>query len=414
MIPAVFRFLYTLLLLVLVPVLLLRLCWKALGERGYLGGMRQRFARALPPAPAQSPIWIHAVSLGEVRSVLPLARALHSRGHPLWMTTTTPAGHAEIQRLAPGFCDYSLLPFDLPWLQKRFIRHVKPKLLLMMETELWPNQLAACQQLGVPSMLVNGRLNERSARRYAFAKSLIEPIDLVAARSPVDAERFAQLGLRRVEVAGDLKLCVPNAEELTHQGAEIRQRWGAAPVWIAGSTHPGEDELILAAHQQVRHALPDARLVIAPRHLPRVEQIVALAQAAGPVCLRSQTTATFAVMVVDTHGELPLLYAAADVAMVCGSLINRGGHNLYEPVVVGTAAITGASVFNFASMYKLLKEGDAIAMVEDADALAVEVVRLLQDQQARTKRVQAGERLAQTGAQTLEHLLRLVEEKVLL
>ena len=218
------RHLYTLLYTLLLPLVLLRLCWRALRDRRYLHDMSQRFARNLPASGGERPIWIHAVSLGEVRSVLPLAQQLRKSGHHLWMTTTTPAGRAEIKRLPQGFCSHSLLPLDMPHLQKRFIRHVRPAVLVLVETELWPNQLAACRAQGVSSLLINARLSERSARGYARCRGLLAHLDTVAARSSADAERFVRLGLQDVTVAGDIKLCVPNAGNWTAEGAAHRRQ----------------------------------------------------------------------------------------------------------------------------------------------------------------------------------------------
>lgn len=341
MIP-VQRHLYTLLYALLLPFMLLRLLWRARKDRRYLHNTAQRFARALPPADDEHPIWIHAVSLGEVRSVIPLAQKLRAAGHSIWMTTTTPAGRAQIRQLPNGFCQHSLLPFDLPGLQRRFVRHVNPALLILVETELWPNQLAVCRRLGVPSLLVNARLSAHSARGYARFKSLLADLDTVAARSRTDARRFVKLGVQQVQVTGDIKLYLPDAPVWARRGAKLRDEWGTAPLWIAGSTHPGEDELVLAAHRLVLDALPDARLIIAPRHRERVADVLTLAEQLGRVCTtRSESEADFELMVADTHGELPVLYAAADVAFVGGSLVPHGGHNLYEPVAVGTPVLCG-------------------------------------------------------------------------
>src|SRR5690606_10796754 len=279
------RTLYSLVLHLALPLIFLRLLWRAWRAPAYGRRIGERFAVGLP-ALRQGGIWIHAVSLGESIAAAPLIRELLERHPELPVTVTcmTPTGSERIQALFGERIQHRYLPYDLPWACARFLDRLQPKLAVIMETELWPNHIHACHKRGIPVALANARLSERSARGYARFARLTAPmlakLDLIAVQTEVEAERFRQLGARPgcVEVTGSIKFDLSVAAELPQRAAELRAAWGAQerPVWIAASTHAGEDEVMLAAHRQLLAERPDALLILVPRHPERFTQVFEL------------------------------------------------------------------------------------------------------------------------------------------
>jgi 3-deoxy-D-manno-octulosonic-acid transferase len=389
---------YSILLYALLPLIGARLLWRARRNRDYLGRWGERFL-AGPSAPVQPRLWLHAVSVGEVVAAVPLVQALRARfpDHAILVTTTTPTGSAEVRRRFGGQVEHRYLPVDLPRVANRLVRAIRPRLLMVMETELWPNLYAACRDQGVPVMLVNGRLSERSFRGYRRLRPLVaETLDAVtalAARSDADAQRFLALGADagRVRVVGNLKydLQLPEAQNGDGDGAPMSGR----PVWIAASTHEGEDERILAAHRSVRARIPAALLILVPRHPERFEPVARLCGQAGlSVARRScddTVTDETAVWLGDTMGELQALFALADVAFMGGSLVPTGGHNPLEAAARGLPVLTGPQVFNFREVFDALVEAGGAQVVPDEAALADAVLALLADAGERRRRGRA-------------------------
>ncbi|MBF2756034.1 MAG: 3-deoxy-D-manno-octulosonic acid transferase [Gammaproteobacteria bacterium AqS3] len=418
------RLIYTLLYTLFTPLIVLRLIWRARRDRRYAQGIPQRFARHLPGAgrpDSRAPIWVHAVSLGEMRAVSPLLGELGSRGHALWLTSTTPTGYAEAERQRAGAgnmpISVSRAPLDLIGVQHRFHRAVRPAALLMMETEIWPNQLAVCRALGVPSALINARLSERSLAGYRRARWALGDLGWAVARSDADAARFAELGVRRIEVGGDLKYDMPAASAEAERGRIWRERWGPDPLWIAGSTHPGEDEQALRAHRLLRQRdarMAGARLVLVPRHPERAASVLELVRADGWRCVELSGAADaptlsqgdFEVAVVGATGLLVGLYAAGDAAWVGGSLVPRGGHNLYEPLAVGTPALSGTHLHNFEPMRDALLEAGTLRLVQDAEQLARELARLMgPDRSEALRRIEAFRRVNGGAAERIRTIV---------
>jgi 3-deoxy-D-manno-octulosonic-acid transferase len=304
------------------------------------------------------------------------------------LTTTTPTGAETVARLFGARVRHHYLPWDLPGAVGRFLDRQSPGLFIVMETELWPNLLAACAQRGIPAVLANGRLSERSARGYGrvpgLSRPMLESLALLAVQGEADAARFRALGAPpgRVRVTGNLKFEGALAPEAA--AGALRAAWGPArPVWIAASTHPGEEGQILAAHATLRRALPTALLVLVPRHPERAAECLRLPALAGlPVARRSTGEACgadTAVYLVDTLGELTAFYGAVDCAFVGGSLVRHGGHNCLEPAAVGLPVLVGPHCFNFAAITEGLAAAGGVLVVADAEALATELGRLLQD-----------------------------------
>ena len=332
------RIFYTFLLYLLSPLVLLRLAWRGLRAPDYWRRWPERFG-SVAPALGKQVIWIHAVSVGEVQAAEPVVRALleHHPDYSLLITTVTPTGSARVRSLFGQEVAHVYAPYDLPGSVKRFFDRVRPQLAIVMETELWPNLFHRCRQGGVPLLLVNARLSARSEKGYGRVPGLVSvtlsAVTEIVAQGEVDAARFARLGAdpARITVTGNLKFEQRVQPSLLERAEVLRRDWGVArPVWIAASTHEGEDELLLDVFADLRKQFPDCLLVITPRHPERFETVAALCLQRGyQTVLRSEHTACTpetAVYMADTMGELPLLYAASDVAFVGGSLVRHGGH----------------------------------------------------------------------------------------
>ena len=412
------RTLYTLILHLALPFIFLRLSWRAWRAPAYGQRIGERFAIGLP-AFRGGGIWIHAVSLGESIAAAPLIRELLARHPelPITVTCMTPTGSERIQALFGERIQHCYLPYDLPWACARFLDRLQPKLAVIMETELWPNHIHACHGRGIPVALANARLSERSARGYARFARLTGPmlgeLDLIAAQTEVEAERFRQLGARPtcVEVTGSIKFDLSIDAELPRRAAELRDRWGAAgrPVWIAASTHAGEDEVMLQAHRQLLDEHPEALLILVPRHPERFDQVFELCRREGFATVRRSTEevpgAEVQVLLGDTLGELLFLYALADLALVGGSLIANGGHNLLEPAALGKPLLSGPHLFNFLEIAAQLRGAGDLLEVEDAAQLHAALRMLFADPAQAQQRAEAGLAVMRANQGALTRLL---------
>lgn len=394
------RILYSGLWYALMPALFLRLWWRGRRAPAYRARWRERLALGLPRQPGPT-VWVHAVSVGETLAAAPMIRELLARhpATPLVVTTTTPTGSEQVQKLFGDQVLHVYCPWDTPDAVARFFRAFRPALVVILETELWPNLVAAAAARKVPVWLVNGRLSERSFRGYDRLRALVRPMLQCFAglmvQTEAEAQRFVQLGAlaERIEVTGSVKFDLLLDDDLRTRAATLREQWGARPVWIAASTHPGEEEQVLAAHQQLRAQLPDALLVLVPRHPERFDQIAEQIEQAGLTRVRRSTgqpvTPQTAVYLGDTMGELLMLFGACDVAFVGGSLVTLGGHNLLEPAAWGRPVLSGPNRFNFERIAELLEESAALITVTDAPSLATAVAGLLSDADSRTRQGEA-------------------------
>jgi len=305
----------------------------------------------------------------------------------------------------------------------RFLDRVEPRLLIVMETEIWPNTLAACAARGIPTVLANARLSARSARGYArlarLTRDTLERFTLIAAQTETDARRFRDLGAaaQRVVVTGSIKFDLRPAASLQDQSEAMRRSWGGGvadrPVWVAASTHEGEEELMLAAHRQIRAHVPAALLVLVPRHPERFERVAGLIQRVGfPLTRRSARVPCppeTAVFLGDSMGELPIFLAAADAAFIGGSLVPTGGHNPLEAAAVGVPVATGPAVFNFAAITELLVTEGAAVQVANAPTLAATMIDWLTDASLRADIGEHGRRVVEANRGALQRLLALIE-----
>ena len=416
------RTLYTLLLYLLAPVVVVRLAWRGLRAPGYWRRWPERFG-AIEPTVGERVIWVHAVSVGEVKAAEPLIRALLDN-HPEYsvlVTTVTPTGSDRVTALFGAEVAHVYAPYDLSGAVVRFLDRVQPQLAIVMETELWPNLFYTCHKRDIPLLLINARLSEKSTAGYRRFPGLVGDalgaVTEIVAQCAVDAGRFESLGAdpEKITVAGNLKFEQRLPHSLFEKAEVLRREWGAnRPVWIAASTREGEDEMVLDAFHQVRKRLGDCLLVLVPRHPERFEQVAELCRQRGySSVLRSQwipCSAETAVFIGDSMGELPLFYAAADVAFVGGSLVHTGGHNLLEPAALGIPVVTGPNVFNFTEICDLLVAADACRKVESTAELGETVTRWLLDANERHRIGENGRKAVEQNRGALETVLSIIEK----
>lgn len=420
------RTLYSLLLYLALPVIAVRLWLRSRKAPAYAKRIAERFAVRLPEF-QQGGIWLHAVSVGESIAAAPVVQALQQLypDMPITVTCMTPTGSERIQNLFGTSVQHCYLPYDLPWAAKRFLQHLQPDLAIVMETELWPNYINQCARLKIPVVLANGRLSARSARGYGRFPKLIRPmlrqISALAVQSELEAQRFIELGARpeTVTVTGSIKYDLQVAAEVSQQAQQLREQWQATqrPVWIAASTHAGEDEVILAAHQQLLKQFPEALLILVPRHPERFEAVYALSLEQGLRVQRRSTglavTAEHQLLLGDTMGELLFLYALADVALVAGSLVKHGGHNMLEPIALAKPTLTGPHYFNFFEIAQQLLAAGGLQEVADATQLAQAVAQLWGDTEQAQQMRSAAQQVLEGNQGALQRLLDIIQAQLL-
>jgi 3-deoxy-D-manno-octulosonic-acid transferase len=386
----IFRFIAYL----LAPFYLAALLWRGRGGSAVWRGLGQRFGLgAVLPAP----VWLHAASVGEVQAAAILVTALRERDAqlPLLVTTTTAAGMARARTLfeAAGVA-VRYAPLDLPGSVRRFLERVRPRLAIVLETEIWPNLFRACGAAGVPLVLASARISARSARRYrwlgAALREALAGVVQVAAQTPADAQRFAELGIPtpRITVTGNLKADLAVPDSVLRNGSQLRAQLAPQrPVWVAGSTHEIEEQQVLDAHRAVCQTNPTTLLVLVPRQPRRFEAVAEWLQREQVAFARHSraepVTEATQVLLVDAMGLLLDFYAAGDVAFVGGSLVAAGGHNLLEPAALGLPILTGPNHANAREILQTLLAADAVRVVRDSAELARALSGLLRDSAAR-------------------------------
>ncbi len=421
LIERLLRGLYSTLLVVLAPVTVYHLIWRGFRQPAYLQRWNERYG-VYSVEPRPTPVWVHAVSVGEVNAAAPLINALLARdpARRVLVTTITPTGSERVRALWGSRVEHVYLPYDLSGAVRRFLAHFRPAVGLIVETELWPNLLFCCRDAGIPVAIVNARLSARSLRGYRVLRPLVgralRTVGKVATQSSDDGRRFVKLGAPRERVfdTGNLKYDIAIDEAaVAALAAEFAARAGARPVWIAASTHPGEEARVIALHRRLRARWPDLLLVWAPRHPERFRGAAQLAVEAGwRVATRAMTTwpdARDDVFVLDTLGELGAFFACADVAFVGGSLQDIGGHNLLEPAAVGVPVVTGPHLQNFTDIARQLGKAGALRIGADVDAVHGHLAALLGDAEARAAMAEAGRALVAAGRGALRRTLALIE-----
>lgn len=401
---AIWRAAYRTLLLAARPWVYLRLWLRGRREPEYRQRIAERFARQTQDLP-ESAVWFHTVSAGETIAAAPLIAGLVETfpGVPFLVTTMTPTGSAQVRKLLGGSVAHCYAPYDFPDTVRRFYDRVRPRLLVLMETELWPNVIREAARRGVPVLLVNARLSERSAAGYrrlgALTRDMLSSLRFIACQYPDHAERFLGLGARpeRLAVLGSVKFDVSLPADHAARVSRLRADWQLAdrPVWIAGSTHEGEEAVVLEAHRRLREQYPDALLLLVPRHPNRRDEVSVLIDRYGFRQGRMSTGQPLAgldVILADTMGELLYLYGLSDVAFVGGSLVPVGGHNPIEAAACRQPVVMGRSVFNFPDVVAIFEDAGCLSRVDDAVELAAVIGHQLADA---TLRAQVGAAAAQ-------------------
>lgn len=418
------RVLYSFIFILVIPLILLRLIWRGCRASAYFKRWDERFGLKPVPASDKPVIWVHAVSVGEVEAARPLVESLQQlySDHQILITTMTPTGSGRVKSLYGEQVLHCYLPYDLPFSVKRFLKSARPEFGIIMETELWPNLIHYAHALDIPLVLANARLSARSAAGYQriakLTRTMLQQFSLIAAQSQDDRQRLIALGADKnnVHAVGNLKFEIALPASLNEEAEALRTIWGNRPVFIAASTHEGEDEIILNASRQIRAEFPGLLLILVPRHPERFDKVAALSQRAGFKILRrsenGMCTRDIQVLVVDSMGELPLFYGTADIAFVGGSLVPTGGHNLLEPAALGRAVLIGPHYFNFNEISRQFLDAGAALQVDDEKSLATAVINLLNNPQQRADMGEAGQTLVQHSQGASKRLLSLIKRHI--
>lgn len=412
---------YNLLLHLLLPFVYLRLLWRGRTVPTYKQNIEQRFGghKNLP----QHGIMIHAVSLGETLAAQPLVNALLKNypHFPVIITNTTATGAERARALWGDKVTQCYLPYDYSWAMDKFLAHSQPRLIIVMETELWPNLLALAQRKKIPVLLANARLSAKSAEGYSKIQGLMTPmlqaLSVLAAQDQDTAQRFLDLGApaTTVQVTGSLKFDLTLPDNLAERALELKQQWqlDGRPIWVAASTHDGEDEIVLAAFKHIQQQFNQALLMLVPRHPERFDQVAELITKHGfSMARRSQqqaVTPDIEVFLADSMGELLLWLAVADVAFVGGSLVNVGGHNPLEPAALAVPIVTGQTMFNFKQITEILLQAGALKQAANSQELAGVVCDWLNNPEQKQQAGQAALQVVNANKGALAKHLAIVE-----
>ncbi|MCH8262631.1 MAG: lipid IV(A) 3-deoxy-D-manno-octulosonic acid transferase [Proteobacteria bacterium] len=417
------RIAYSIVLYLLAPLVVFRLFWLGFRNPDYRSRWTERFGFPDKIISHDKMIWLHAVSVGEVQAARPLVNALLEE-YPdfrILITTMTPTGADCVRQYFADTVEHFYLPYDLPMSVKRFLSIIDPIILIVMETELWPNLFHYCQENNVPVVVVNARMSERSAKAYrrlsSLTQSTLKNISLIIAQGQKDAERLIALGADRekVKVTGNLKFDINFPHSVSEQAQAIRRYLSVnRPVWIAASTHEGEERIILDSFAKILEKQSRCLLVIVPRHPERSPGIKTLCNRRNLKVLCKTENAVcderIQVFILDTLGELPMYYAAADVAFVGGSFTEIGGHNMLEPASLGVPVIMGPHVFNFQEISQLLLDERAAWKVSCADELSSRVCGLLDDANLRHNTGERGRNIVLKNRGNVENVMKLLRD----
>ncbi len=417
------RFFYTLLLFIASPFLLLSLYKKKPGKPRFGHRWKEHFG-VTPAIKSKKPIWIHAVSVGESIAAVPIIKKLKeiNPDQAILVTTTTSTGAQQINKLG-DLVEHRYMPLDFSWCVRSFIDAVQPEQLLIMETELWPNTLHTVAREGIAITVVNARLSERSCKRYSKIQVvfnlLADNVSQFLCQYEGDAQRFLRLGVQsdRVHVTGSVKFDITISDSILESCGRLRSQLGQdRPVWIAASTHKGEDEQIFHAHRVLREAIPDALLIIVPRHPERFKQVEQMSNLYGfNTVARSsgkKVVDDVSVYVGDTMGEMLLLIGAADICFMAGSLIGDkvGGHNMVEPAALGKPIINGPSYFNFSEIANMFIEQGAMSLITTPEELALQLKERFASEKVRLSMGLAGKKVVDDNRGALNNTIALINK----
>ena len=420
------RNLYTALFCLSLPVYFVRLCWKGLSNKEYFLRWSERLGFGSEiPSKGKSLIWIHAVSVGEVNASMPLLRRLIT-DHPhseLLVTTTTPTGSRLLIERLGNKIKHQYLPVDIPFFLNYFLNKWNPEILILLETEIWPNLINICKRRSIYTALVNARLSEKSKDNYLKYNSLMKPaienIDLILAQFESDKRRFLEIADRKeINTCGNLKFDQDIPSELEDISKTIKQDWSIdgefRPILIAASTHETEEEEVLKAFKKILISSPNALLILVPRHLERFERVKKIIQASGLALVsrskKEDVKNNTQVLLGDTIGELNFLYSLSDVAFVGGSLIDHGGQNLLEPAAQGLALISGPSLRNFSDISDQLIKKEGLTVIKSATELSEKFIELVENPDVLKKSGEAAFEVFMTNRGALKKIINYLQE----
>ncbi len=415
------HFLYTFLFTLAVPVILLRLYWRGFKAPDYRRRWRERLG-FYPESASTAVLWFHAVSVGEVEAVAPLVRYFLDQSKPerILLTTTTPTGSARVITLFKGRVEHVYLPYDLPCVVNRFLNHFQPQLGVIVETEIWPNLYAGCGKKNIPLTIVNGRLSDSSVVGYQKIRSLVvktlKNISVIAAQSEQDSRRFKEIGASadQVQIVGNIKFDLTVSATVLLEGELLKEvTFANRFVFLAASTHSGEEEILIKIYQRVKKQYPNLLLVLVPRYPERFKVVTDLSQkynlktitrSSSQLCDQSTD-----VYVADTMGELRMIYAGADIAFVGGSLVPHGGQNPLEPAAVGTPILLGPHMMNFREITQGLLAVDGALQCSDEAAVEEQLCRLIGDAEKCHEMVKRAKGFVTKNQGALELIITLIE-----
>lgn len=385
------RAFYSCLFYLLIPFILARLIWRSIKAPAYRYRWSERFALYNKKFP-DNVIWFHAVSVGEAEALFPLVKQIlqHHADAKLLITTTTPTGSARVKAVMQESVEHVYLPYDIPDAVSRFIRCFKPRMAVIMETEIWPNLFACCAKNNISLCIINARLSEKSANGYQKIPALIAPalayVKLIAAQTQDDAKRFIAIGAKpeTVRTLGNIKFDVEVPNEIIGQGLRLKDElFGGRFVWLIASTHKNEEAIFLDIYKEIKRKIPELLLVIVPRHPERFGEVktlceqnqqVLVTRTSGEIC-RQDTD----IYLADTMGELKMLYAASDAAFVGGSMVPVGGHNILEAAAVGTPVLFGPYMANFKEIAEGVLRQDAAIQCLNKNEIVSAIAALYAD-----------------------------------
>lgn len=413
------RIIYSILLYSLTPFLLLRLLWKSRRLKNYRYRIYERFALRMPASP-KIDIWLHAVSVGETIAAIPLIETLLSHNKKLLITTTTATGSEQVTKLLGTRVSHQYLPYDLTSILKRFLKHYQPKLVIIMETEIWPNLVYTVTNQHIPLILANARLSEQSYKHYRYLRYFLKPIlqkfTAICAQSADDQARYIALGAKQnqVSVLGNMKFDLTKTQIHSELGM-LKTYWGnTRPVFICASTHEGEEAIILSILATLQAQIPNLLLLIAPRHPERFKFVYELCQRRDfKVALRSQINQTqdhLDIIIIDSMGELQSLFELCDFAFVGGSFIAIGGHNILEPIASNVPVLIGPYFQNFKHIIQTLMNAGGISIVANAQQLCEQLIQLHQNKETREKQINQAKQVLVENRGALSKHLELIHQ----
>jgi len=416
------RFVYSIALLFILPLAVLRLFLLGFKNPDYRKNWYERLG-FINPLSSKPIIWLHAVSVGETNAAAPLLnRLLHAYpDYQLLVTTVTPTGRQILKMHFDNDIDHLYFPYDIPWVVNRFLQKLKPAVVILMETEIWPNLCYQCNKENIPVLLINARLSKRSFKRYqllkGFIKKTLNNISMIAAQTQNDANHFIKLGVNRtfIQITGNMKFetAIPSS---VIENAEVVKRYFnmSRPVWIAASTQEGEEELILEAHKKIVSYFPNAVLILAARHPERNIEIQKTCKANGFNIVKWSEQKVFSdsdqVYLLDTLGKLQTYYAASQVAYVGGSLVDRGGQNMLEPAKLGLPILAGPSRYNFKKISEMLENTGALITVNSADDIVRELKTLFTDANLRHDLGEAARQMVINNQGQVDTTMKLIQD----